>query len=104
MAQRVGYFDNDVTYTEGPFVIVPANGWRIEVDHGGRCPVLPHTSIYRRLRRNGMDFGKTSEDVQASVCDWLNELVRQGKLVKTDHGWISPDDMQGLEALAYAAL
>ena len=51
MAIRVEYFKNTIDcYHEGPFVMVPAAGWRIEVDIGSHCPALPDSSIYGFLR------------------------------------------------------
>lgn len=48
MAQRVGYFENNVIYKEGPFVMTNAGGWRIEVEQKGhQCPVMPSMTIVR---------------------------------------------------------
>lgn len=91
MAQKVGYFENNVTFKEGPFVLVDAGGWRIEVKlRGHHCPVLPHSSIYPIKERLGWPLGKINDTVRATlVCDKLNEMVRAGKIVEQDNGlWV----------------
>lgn len=92
MAQVVGYFEDNVVFTEGPFVIVNPldNGWRIEVDRPGSvCPVLPDGSIYDLIKRV-FDFeGKTTDKAQIEViCNYLNELVKLGRIVPRGGSWI----------------
>ena len=88
MAQVVGYSEKNPVYQEGPFVIVNANGWRIEVElKGFHCPVLPATSIYEIMKRHGFS-GKTNDKEKAAlVCDALNGMVRTGQIVLHDNGW-----------------
>jgi hypothetical protein len=93
MAQEVGYFENHVKYTEGPFVIVDANGWRIEVElKEYHCPVLPEDTIYQlckeKLGRRLAKFDHKSD--AATLCDWLNQEVRQGSIVLDNRWWICP--------------
>lgn len=91
MAQVVGYYDNDVQYTEGPFVICNAlgNGWRIEAElKGHHCPVLPDASIYTAAKKFGF-VGKTDDKQHAAyVCDRLNQMVREGKISLYRNVWV----------------
>lgn len=53
MAKYVGYFENFETpeeeseaFSQGPFVVVDANGYRIEAQvKGNKCPALPITGL-----------------------------------------------------------
>ena len=91
MAQIVGYYQDNVTFEEGPFVAVDAWGWRIEVEQkGAKCPVLPDRSIYNALRRHkGKKPGKldTFEEI-APYVDWLNQMVREGKITLEGRCWV----------------
>ncbi|OHA14616.1 MAG: hypothetical protein A3G49_05495 [Candidatus Sungbacteria bacterium RIFCSPLOWO2_12_FULL_41_11] len=90
MAQEVGYFENNPVYQKGPFVIVSANGWRIEAElKGHHCPVLPASSIYAMMEKLGLR-GKTNDKEKAAlVCDILNGMVRTGQIVLHDNGcWV----------------
>lgn len=89
MAQTVGHYENDVIYTEGPFVISDVGGWRIECEIKGHCyPSLPDTSIYVLLQRYKKDFGKTfNKEIAIKVCDWLNSFVAQGRIILAEDGW-----------------
>jgi hypothetical protein len=93
MAQEVGYFEDDVEYTEGPFVIVNpmGNGWRIEVELvGHRCPVLTDSSIHELRLKNGWPTGKLNSKAQAAeLCDWLNSKVRDGIIEQVRNGWVA---------------
>lgn len=88
MAIRVGYFENtDSCYTEGPFVMVMAGSWRIEVGRAGtKCPILPDLSIRAFLQNKGLPdsplFG--DEDLCACVVDYLNAKVKDGTLSTHD--------------------
>lgn len=88
MAQEVGYFEDNVVFTDGPFVIVEATGWRIEAElKGHRCPALPDTSIFRVEEKLGM-YGKThNRKLAERVCDLLNKMVQRGDIVLNDRGW-----------------
>ncbi len=95
MAQRVGYFEDDVEYKEGPFVMVEASGWRIEVElKEHHCPVLPDTSIYKLLEANGYDPYKTNDTQKAEEkVDFLNRKVKEGIIMLepgTKH-WYCPE-------------
>lgn len=96
MAQVVGYFEDFHTeerraeaYSEGPFVLVNVNGWRIEVEYeDAPHPCMPDSSIYKLKRKLGMEFGKTHDKQLAeSVCDALNRMVKDGRIVRTESGW-----------------
>lgn len=91
MAQVVGYFQNDVTFTEGPFVIVERNGWRIEAEQKGcNCPILPDSSIYEIAERKFGLCGKTTyKSLAEKVCDALNQMVRDKKIVLRDGCWVA---------------
>jgi hypothetical protein len=83
MAIRVGYFENTTNcYSEGPFVMVNACGWRIEVKHEGHhCPALPDSSIYGFIRDQGLPDGKYEEALAACIVDFLNAKVKDGTIV-----------------------
>jgi hypothetical protein len=93
MAQKVGYFENDVVFTEGPFVLVNVGGWRIEVWNGrdtGCNSVVPGASIYRLKEQLGWPVGKmTNTELAERVCNTLNEMVKSGKIELTirDNGY-----------------
>ena len=89
MAQVVGYFQDNPVFTEGPFVIVYANGWRIEVEQKGHhCPVMVGLSVGRIVERLGLQ-GKTNDRAKAeAVCDNLNQMVRSGEIVLNDVSWV----------------
>lgn len=92
MAQVVGYFQNNVTFTEGPFVIVERNGWRIEVEQKGcNWSILPDSSIYKIVERRFGLCGKTTDrSLIEKVCDGLNQMVRDSAIVLSPHGtWVS---------------
>lgn len=101
MAQTVGFFEdypergNPNVYSEGPFVvcILPFNGYRIEVqmdDH--KCPVHTHHSVYE-IEKGMKGPGNTTDYSKAvRVCDALNQMVKEGKIVKNSVGlWIAID-------------
>ncbi len=90
MAVRVGYFqDTNDCYTEGPFVMVNASGWRIEVGHKDmKCPTLPDCSIYGFLREKGLPDGKTDDEALcACIVDYLNTKWHDGTLVNNKYGY-----------------
>ena len=91
MAQIVGYFEDDVIFTEGPFVLVDIWGWRIEVElKGHNCPVLPHISIYKIREQLDWDLGKTENtELATRVCDQLNQMVRDGEIVLKGNIWMA---------------
>lgn len=93
MAQIVGYWEDNVVFIEGPFVLVEAGGWRIEVEDKGRdCPILPHLSIDRLLEANGMSWHKIPHqyvDQAKATVDWLNQAVRDGKIVLVGGTWVA---------------
>jgi hypothetical protein len=91
MAQEVGFFENNVVFLEGPFVISNplGNGWRIEVelkDH--YCPVLPNGEITDFIEAAGFRDEKfwLREDA-ARLCDWLNEQVKLGNITLRGRAW-----------------
>jgi hypothetical protein len=91
MAIRVGYFQNTKDcYSEGPFVMVNANGWRIEVGCAEmHCPTLPDNSVYAFLRDRGLPDYKTDDEALCEcVVDYLNAKVKDGTLVRRDNNWL----------------
>lgn len=94
MAQKVGYFQNDVVFTEGPFVMVNANGWRIEVssgsDRGCNC-IMPHRSIYELADSLGYKGKTPNTEHVAGIVDKLNEFTRTGRIVRTGDLWVTVD-------------
>jgi hypothetical protein len=96
MAQEVGYMDNNVTYTEGPFVIVYVNGWRIEAElKGHKCPVLPDVSIYHLAAMSERPLHKTENKSEIEMlCNWLNREADSkypNSHIKLEgNAWIAP--------------
>lgn len=93
MAQIVGYWQDNVEFEEGPFVMVHAGGWRIEVEvKNHKCPCLPELSIYNLLDAHSRRIYKTgSSALAAQTVDWLNEQVRAGKIVLQGKIWVAPE-------------
>jgi len=93
MAQEVGYYEDNVVYTEGPFVICNplGNGWRIEAElKGCPCPVYPDMSIDALVKRVFGYSGKWPTKEQATeVCDWLNSKVWVNEIILKDSNWIA---------------
>lgn len=89
MAQKVGYCENDIEYEDGPFVMVWASGYRIEVClPGHHCPVLPHLDVYRFLEANGYESQKSlDKGIIATSVDWLNLQVLEGTITLQDNIW-----------------
>jgi hypothetical protein len=92
MAQEVGWGEDNVVFEEGPFVVVNAGGYRIEVEQKEHhCPVLPDQSIYN-LRFNHLNCPKkykynNIEDAK-KVVDILNGMVRSGHIVLEGKAWV----------------
>jgi len=106
MAIQVGYYEgtkefpiDPATFCEGPFVIVYLFGlWRIECEVKGHVTTsLSSLSIYDLVKGEQLaDWmpGKTeSLEKAASLCDKLNSLVREGRIIcHPEHGiWYCPD-------------
>jgi hypothetical protein len=94
MAQKVGYFEDNVVFTEGPFVMVNANGWRIEVSSGatqGCNCVMPHTSVYKLAGTLGYKGKSSDADHVAGIVDRLNSLSRTDHIVQTGNCWVAVD-------------
>ena len=91
MAQIVSYWQNNVEFTEGPFVLVNINGWRIEVElKGHKCPVFLDSSICEFCLLHNKPRRKTNNfQVARRTCDWLNEQVRHGKIVLKGRAWVA---------------
>ena len=88
MAQQVGYRENNVEYTEGPFVIVNAGGWRIESElKGHQCPVLPGSDIIAFINKENGGVLKGSLEQMSKVCDKLNALVDVGEILLHRNWW-----------------
>lgn len=98
MTQIVGYYEDDVTFTEGPFVLTTLHGpgdCRIEVDHGGKCPV----TIGREIRdllvahfRLGNRPLRGPVEALAPYVDWLNAEFKAGRIARNAHGAPVPKD------------
>lgn len=83
MAKFAGYFDDnpDVDYSEGPFVVVYVNGFRIECKHpSANWPVLPDNHIYAIMRGLGLDGKTENKNLAIRVCDTLNTMVTEKRL------------------------
>lgn len=85
MAQEVGFMEDNITYTEGPFVISNplGNGWRIEVElRGHKCPILPGSWYEPYIQEHGFQDGKYWGKEEAErLCDFLNTRVSMGDIV-----------------------
>ena len=101
MAQRVGYFEDNVVFTEGPFVMVNANGWRIESsdgqEHGCNCV---HIDRSVRMLAVGLGYQGKRDDpaLVEPIVDKLNKLVREEVIVQRESGtWYYPpfDEAKG---------
>lgn len=95
MAQKVGYWQDDVDYSDGPFVICSFFGKsRIEVEcKGSRCPIVINSSIRALLLENGRTTEASNENV-----DWLNDQVVDDVIILSDHGcWIWPFYIQEIK-------
>lgn len=95
MAQVVGFFEDNVVFAEGPFVISNpcASGWRIEAElKGHHCPVLPDPTIYKLKASLGMHNKTLDRDLAVRVCDALNQLVRDGEIVLEGRMWTERKD------------
>lgn len=99
MTQIVEFFENDIVFKEGPFVISNplGNGWRIEVEmKGHRCSVLPDLSIYKLKEQQFGLKGKTMDQSRAAhVCDQLNAMVREGHIVLVGRSWVTAVVLEG---------
>lgn len=92
MAQIVGYWQDNVTYTEGPFVLCgsphPGSVSRIECEaKGHHCPVMVQFSIYQMLDAKRPGWRKD----KCAAVDWLNEQVREGAIILRDRTWHAPE-------------
>ena len=85
MAKEIGYWENNVVfpddprYSKGPFVLVDACGWRVEVGvRGIDHPILPDAEIYRLLEKRGYTWIKTcrKSEMETSV-DFLNLMCKE---------------------------
>jgi hypothetical protein len=95
MAQEIGYWEDNVTYEEGPFVVCRLwgdSGWRIEVENkGGKCPILPDLSISRLRDSLGHEKCTHNKLLICSYCDELNHLVKTGDIKMHEKGyWYCP--------------
>jgi len=93
MAQEVGYYEDNVKFTEGPFVIVQltlgSGDWRIEAEViGNKCPALPDTSIYHHMMKEWNFCGRGTKQECIRVCDLLNQMFRDGQIVEKNHWWV----------------
>jgi len=79
-----------------PFVVAEVSGgcYRIEVElMGWPTTVLPDTSIYKIMEQGGSCpplWGNTwKRDVVQRVCDHLNKLVAEGRIVLNRGWWVA---------------
>ncbi len=90
MAQIVGYFENDIVFKEGPFVLCNVGGrFRIESEYKGHhCSTLLHPSIYTLLEseRNYKPGCRVLRECEPDV-NWLNEQVHIGRIVLDGNMW-----------------
>jgi hypothetical protein len=91
MVQYVGYWDNNVEYKEGPFVLCgPPIGsvGRIECEVKGHfCPCMVHPSIYKLINHHNWFKNCT----KSYIVDRLNQLVIIGEIILQDRFWVAKD-------------
>ena len=92
MAQKVRFCQNNVIFTEGPFVLTSFGGeYRIEVElKGHRCPVLPDADIFALIRGYGRfatAWAHSYDELEKTV-DWLNSLVKSGEITLQGKVWL----------------
>lgn len=91
MAQEVSYFEDNVTFSEGPFVLCNAlgNGYRVEAEiKGAKCPALPDLTVHNIMTNELAWMGKTLDrEAAARVVDLLNDMVRRGRIVLHKNGF-----------------
>ncbi len=96
MAQTVEYFEDNIYFTEGPFVVCNpmGNGWRIEVEQKNyHTSVLPDASIMELLRITGKYVVRGFDRMPtADAADWLNSLVNFGQIVLDGNCWVVVDE------------
>jgi len=97
MAQIVRYYQDNVVYEDGPFVVCDLNtggwsGWRLQVEVKGLPhPVVPEDSIFDLVEsRYGCRYMLKSNDRERIVemCDYMNSLVKDGKIVLDGSWWV----------------
>ena len=98
--QVVGYYENDVTFEYGPFVVCRITGMnhcRIEVEvKGSSCPCLCDPSVYKMLRvETECPIGCTHYDRIAPWVEWLNNRVRDKQIVLAGTLWVAPKYIEG---------
>jgi hypothetical protein len=90
MAQQVEYWQDNIEYLEGPFVVVNAGGYRIEMELKGHCcPVQTTVLIDRYLAEHKFSCYKTNCLQTASdTVDWLNNKVKNGDIILVNGRWV----------------
>jgi len=93
--QTVDYYDDDVVFEHGPFVVCRVTGMdhcRIEVAaSNSKCPVFLNASVYKMLRaKTECPEGCTHYDKIAPWVEWLNNRVRDGEIVLAGNTWVAP--------------
>jgi len=94
MAQIVTYGENNVEYTEGPFVVCAIGGdkYRVEAQRLNHvCPVIPDDSVIDML---ATEMGFTCACYKdcakcALTADWLNRRVRSGVICLSGNVWVA---------------
>lgn len=95
MAQEIAKRVKFPEYKEGPFVLVEDGFWRVEVELvGNHSSVLPHSSIYEFLVRNGHHVRSTEKATIVRSCDLLNIMVRRKQIKLVGRDWILEGALQ----------
>lgn len=102
MAQHVGYFENNIQFSEGPFVVckLMESGYRIEVENPESrkgCPCLPDSSIYGFAGTNNLPMvSNRLKDIE-ETCDILNKMVQLNMIQNLSNWWVYVQSSPGKE-------
>lgn len=96
MAKIVGFFQDHIAYSEGPFVLCSIMGgshYRLEAEmKGHHTSVFPEDSIYCLAFHEVLYIPANGTRAYSEpVVDWLNEQVRKGRIVLDGLVWVCPE-------------
>lgn len=84
-------------FREGPFVVVTHENWgfnRVEAK-GKKSTILVSRSVNKLINEKGLDIKSKYITVVEETVDFLNNAVKEGKIVETNTGeWVTKMDTQ----------